>query len=603
MLEFISIGIFPLILLFIVGLVVFLVTAKRRGNHDLDPGIGTMKRLYFYSVIFVALMMTANGIMLVVMDLLENLSEKTVVASSSTQLAWGLALVIVGLPLWYLHRRTVQRHMAELLVERNSILRKLFTYVTLGVSISLLTLGAIGITEWVLGVREFSGFSWAAVIVWSGVWWFHWRIEESEGQHTIETRGIRRLYLYLVVIVTITMLAIGAALLMHYVLVAGYASAFSGSVLRPDGPGLWTVPMRDSVSMALVGGVIWSAHWFRFASRDQRSDMRWAYLYLFSILGGTVTALAATGVIINRVVETLLAVHGSTLAVMHYDVLPSAIASLSVGAAVWFYHWWTVQRETAGSVAQAVWAKRTYVYLLSLLGLATLAAASITVINTALELISERSRVLVSGGDVWREPTALAVTLIVIGGPVWWYYWRQVRRLIESNGATERSAFARRLFTFVVLGLGLLAALGSVSGTMFVLLRDILDAGVSMNTLRDIRPALSVVVTAGIILPYHWSVYLTDRAAEPPVIKQGSTSRTSKQVSLLVPEGSAKLISEVEQALGQRVKVLNWTDTEAVVPLLTEQEFFGLANRVADAVGNSVILVPHGGDIRVLSYK
>jgi len=51
------------------------------------------------------------------------------------------------------------------------------------------------------------------------------------------------------------------------------------------------------------------------------------------------------------------------------------------------------------------------------------------------------------------------------------------------------------------------------------------------------------------------------------------------------------------------VKVLNYTDTEAVVQLLTDQEFFDLANRVADAVGNSVILLPDGGGIRVLTYK
>lgn len=98
-------------------------------------------------------------------------------------------------------------------------------------------------------------------------------------------------------------------------------------------------------------------------------------------------------------------------------------------------------------------------------------------------------------------------------------------------------------------------------------------------------------------------MYLTDRPEEPAVIKRGLTLRTNKQVSLLIPESSAKLTSEMEKTLGQMVEIFNCTDTEPVVPLLTDQEFFDLTNRVIDAVGNSMILLPDCGGIRVLSYK
>ena len=596
-----------LILLAVAGLVYFLVAAARRRPRELDPGIGTMRRLYFYAVIFVTLMMAANGVMLTATDLLERLFGEAVVASSPIRLASGLALVIVGLPLCAFHWRAVQRHVADLPVERRSILRKLFIYVTLGVAVGLLTSGLVGILSWALGARDFSGFPWAAAVVWSAVWWFFWRVEEAEGQHTLETRGIRRLYLYLVAIVTLTMLAVGTARLMQDVLTSGYVSAFSVQVLRPSGSGLWTEGMRASLAVAVVSAGVWWAHWLRFASRDHGSDLRWVYLYVFAILGGAVTALAAAGVLVDRVLEWVLAVPGVEPAVGHFDVLPGVIASFGVGMAVWLYHWWAVRREAAGSERQAVWARRTYVYILAALGLGTVAAASFTGINTALSLLAERSRTLVSGEDLWKEPVALAVTLAIIGAPIWGYYWREAQRRVEVYQAEERTALARRVYTFAVLGLGVLALVGSASGTIFVLLRDLLDADLSIDTLRDIRPAIGIALTAGIIVPYQWSIYREDRAAGPepdaPGPTPGPISGSVKQVTLLASEGSDEFLRGLEAELGQSVEVLRWADAEAVAPSMTEQGFSDLVRRVNEALGRRVLLVPDGDGVRVLSYE
>jgi hypothetical protein len=278
------------------------------------------------------------------------------------------------------------------------------------------------------------------------------------------------------------------------------------------------------------------------------------------------------------------------------------IASFSVGVAVWLYHWWTVQREAAGSKRQAVWARRTYVYILSALGLGTLAVASFTGINTALTLLSERSRTLVSGEEVWKEPVALAVTLAIIGTSVWGYYWREAQRRIAVDQAAESAALARRLYLFAILGLGVLAMVGSASGTIFVLLRDLLDAGLSIDTVRDLRPAVGIALTAGIILPYQWSVYRTDRAAAPAPEDPTTSPRPSKQVSLLALEGSDEFVRGLEEALGHSVEVLAWADAEAVVPSMTQAGLSDLARRVNDALGRRVLLLPDGHEFRLLSY-
>ena len=57
-----------LILIAIIGLIICgIIVWRRRASAnsqeaDQDPGIGTVRRLYFYVVAFVALMMTATGV-------------------------------------------------------------------------------------------------------------------------------------------------------------------------------------------------------------------------------------------------------------------------------------------------------------------------------------------------------------------------------------------------------------------------------------------------------------------------------------------------------------------------------------------------------------
>ena len=119
-----------------------------------------------------------------------------VLSPSRIQLATGLSLTIVGLPLWAFHWRLINRQVRTLPVETRSILRKLYMYLVLGVSMALTVGAAIGALEWLFGVQRFRGWSLAAIVVFGVVWAFHWRIESAEGRPSPETVAVRRLYLY-----------------------------------------------------------------------------------------------------------------------------------------------------------------------------------------------------------------------------------------------------------------------------------------------------------------------------------------------------------------------------------------------------------------------
>ena len=107
------------ILLVIIGLIIYgIIVWRRRAaarvqSTDHDPGIGTVRRLYFYLVAFVSLMMSATGIVIVVQFILDSIAGGAVISDSTARLAAGVSILIVGAPLWFFHWRFIHRAVTE----------------------------------------------------------------------------------------------------------------------------------------------------------------------------------------------------------------------------------------------------------------------------------------------------------------------------------------------------------------------------------------------------------------------------------------------------------------------------------------------------------
>ena len=505
-----------LIPLAIIGFIIYVIVSRRRRGPGLeakDPGIGTVRRLYFYIVSFVALMVASNGLMIVVMWILDGLFGDEVLSDSTTLLAAGVAMAIVGLPIWIFHWRTIQRQVADLPVETHSLIRKFYIYVVLGVAIGMAIAASVTGLLWVFGSDSFSGFPWAALMVWLAVWVFHWKIESREGQPTWETQGIRRLYLYLVSLVTLVMVAVGFGVAIHHILLEAYESLASLPLILQSKAELWRDSMRTALALVMVGGVAWGSHWLYFARREFGSTLRQVYLYAFAILGGVVTILVSLGIILYGVLVWLMGVAEDDTVAVHFRFLPGALTALSIGIGLWGYHWMVAQREAEVSPGESQRVYKTYAYFLAALGLGTLAVAVGTVMTTFIGIVVESARVDLTEPDYWQNQIAVVITLGVLGAPLWGYYWTYIQRQVRVGDAEERSSLNRRIFIFATLGAGVLALLGSVSFLIFVLLRDALEGELALTVLREAKFAIGIIVAAAMFLPYYWMVYRQDRQA------------------------------------------------------------------------------------------
>ena len=457
-----------LVWLAVIGGIAYLVFAwiRRGRTAEMHAGIGVPRRFYFYSISFIALMMLASGILVTFSTLLDALAgDRVVLRSETTKLASGLALVIVGLPLWGFHWGFVQRTASTLPVERRTILRALYLYVTLGVALGFLAFNGVRLIEFALRVEEFSGLDLAGLIVWGIIWAYHWRIASSSGpESTLETRGIRRLYLYVASALGIAMLATGAGGFLYLVLREGYSATFADLVLDPTPTGLASDALRPFAALALVGGAVWWSHWLRFAGPDRGSVLRWIYLFVASIGGGAVIAQVGFGMALYEVVSWIIREPDAVARPL--DGLPAALATAVVGAAMWTYFRRRMDSEAEGAVRVHV--RRVNDYLLAAGGLAVLGAvATASVFDTAIRLLTEgfcrhnpgRSAVAVPRRT---HPDSLQPSDCRHGG----VHWRRIEDAAVSD-PEDRAYVAppQALRPRTVLCLGLLSLVGGASAT------------------------------------------------------------------------------------------------------------------------------------------
>ena len=584
----------------VLGGIAYLVFAwiRRGRTTEMHAGIGTPRRFYFYWISFVALMMLASGVLVTFSTLLDELFGGLVMSrSATTKLATGLALVIVGAPLWGFHWRFVQRTVSTLPVERHTILRSLYLYATLGVALGFMAFSGVRLIEFALRVRDLSGLDPAALVVWGLIWAYHWNVVTSGGpESTLETRGIRRLYQYLASAMGVAMLATGVGGILYLLLQEGYSAAFSNLVLEPTPAGLGREALRSSAALALVGCAIWWSHWLRFAGADHGSVLRWLYLFIAAIGGGAVTAQVGFGLALYEVISWILREPDSLAS--PFENLPAALATAVVGIAMWRYFRHRMDSEAEGDVRVLV--RQVNDYLLAGMGLVVLAIATASVFDTSIRLFTEGFSSTLQGEVQWQFRVALILTLAAVGLPTWWRHWRRIEAAATDDPVNERTSLPRKLYVLGVLCLGLLSLVGGASATLFVFLRDLLAVDMSMDTIHDLATALAVVLTIAIIIPYHWIVYRKDRELEPDTETPATPVR--KHVTLLTPPGGGNLVRAVEEALGQSITLAPWSDPDAYVPSLDSDELARVAQAVASAQGSHLLLIPEPSALRVISH-
>ena len=573
---------------------------KKRTFVELDTGIGSIKLLYFYTVTFVALMMASSGITEIAHYILDAITDTEIDGPSRIRLATGLSLTTVGVPLWAFHWNLITKQIKNNPLEKRSLIRKIYFYLVLAISLVILIGAAITVFQWIMNNRPFSGYSTASILIWAVVWIFHWRVESDEGQLTPEIVVIRRLYIYLVATITLIIASTAAGMLLAGIMSGIYDALTSiGDLARPD---FWNPSTKTLLSFILIPGTTWAGHWLYFARSDYDSILRQLYIYGISILGSIVALLLALSVMIYGVLVWVLGVPDDTSASSHFGFLPAALASVLVGSSILTHHWHVAKREEDTSFLQSRRAPRSFPYVVAMIGLIMLSVATVTTVSISIGLLVESAEKTLTGSAIWRNQIMLVFTLGLLGAPLWGYCWFHPQRQAKESELEIQNRIARRNFSLAVSGIGMVSLAACISFSLFVFLRELLDGNLS-EVLPATKVSLGVIVAAGIFVPYHWMVYKRDRYILPELKARKETPHLQKSITVLANLDGADFVSRLETNMGCDINALTWVDNNASFPKLQESDIQKLAQGIREANGPNILLIPDNTTIRILSYR
>ncbi len=462
--------------------------------------MATIRRLYAYAASLAALEVWLWSLVSLLTKALKGNAWQR-----PENLAGALAGFLIGLPVFALHWRWVQREAASEPEERASAVRAWALYLALALTWGMVFHAAAALLGRALetalplpvGARLFPDIGWARatalLLVYAPVGWYFSRVLAADSAAPAEARATaRRWYRLVWLSYGLVWLALGLQQTL--------------TVFAPP-PGIFSRALLTKFAaqgvVLLAGGLTvwawWGRQWWRAAWRDEagrRSTVPVGFLMLWALVGLSVS-LVVLGAAIARL---LLLAFG--------DVASAYVSTrlvLTVGVpwlAVWLGAQWGLARFLrAWEAPRRAGAYRTLLSIIAFGGLATVSGGVLALLNhlTAAWF----------GNLSGHGALAAGITLLLLGLPLWALPWRALQAEAQADAAARHTPL-RRGYLYLVLFVALLGLMGFATALTFQVLRAVLGGRFST---RQFVFAAGMAAWAGGVLLYHALVLRADRRA------------------------------------------------------------------------------------------
>ena len=560
--------------------------------------MSTVRRVFFYILSLITLGILAAGLI----NLL-SLSFDTILARFTLaeigdvkqQLSLGIAMVVIGGPLWFLFWGTIQRHAADAADELGSSLRAFFLNFVLIVSAFVTAVTFSMLLTWLMGgcrPYEFSPGGTAAFIVFAAVWFYHWRVSVGEVHGTKVADTVHRWYVYILSAAGVIWLSAGLVQLVNNAFLS--LPIWESVMVRGS---FWSSGTRGTVAWILTGSLVWAFYWFRTASTDSKSSLRQVYFYLLTILGSAIAGLISLTVTIYKVLFYLAG--GGKDVVNYFQFLGWSIPTLLIAACIWFYHLKKAEEEAAEEQEHQLSARRVHQYLMSFLGLGTMIAGLIILLGIPVDWIigSFKSDIIVAEPGWWNNHLSMGMAMLVVSIPLWLYYWGQITGMAESGGVVEKRARSRRIYLYVIIGASVVMLAADLVNIVYQLLNGVLSGNLGLEALRNMKWSLQTIFIAVPVLVYHLRIARQDQ------LQGAETGTVPRKVMVLIHDNKSPVVQQLEQKLGYKVRRLRYTGQPALaMPELSDAELERITSNIRTAPAGNVMLVLLEGNVMVLPY-
>lgn len=567
-----------------------------------QEGMSAARHIWLYLLTFISLGIFSAGIGQLLTLLFDiTIRNSYITSTGGTQfdlelLALGLAMTLIGGPLWFLFRNSARKRIRQNPLEANSLMRKLFlSFVMLVTALTFLPTIA-SFFQWLLSgptAGSFSSSNLATAIVTGVIWFYHFSISKREGFNEPGAKTLQRWYVYILSAFGLIWLVSGLIMLVNTLTLSLpiWGSSFISVSFCNDA----TV---SAITHILFGGVVWYFHWFKMAKDDVDSALRQVYFYLFTIAGGAILTLVSTTIVLHNVLSFLFG-SASDTSITHFQFLGWAIPAIITGAGVWLYHRALSHEEAAKVEERGESARRVYIYLMNFLGLGTTIVGLVILFGIALEfIIFALSTTITPTSGWWREQLAVCLALLLVGTPMFVYFWNSALKRAQTKALEEFRSLARRIFLYTTIGIAIVALAAGLVNIVYQIISGVLDASSLVSILRDSRWSLQAILVAGPVLWYFWQVLKDDQ-------RQGSEAvMTTKNVTLVVLDPDKIFSSMLTKALGYKINLLQVEGDKEAVPITpTEEEIITLAEQIKAEGSENIMVVEVDGKFHLLPYQ
>lgn len=492
----------------------------------------SIRRLFHYSLLYFSVVISGFG----VSGLLgRTLDFGQVIAESRTDLARNLSFAIVGVPLVYIFARWSNKNLREDSSERTSLAWQAYLTIASITSLAIALNGLHDTLSWLIGNDPYRGNAVSQLLIWSIIWFFHLRLSANAGEAN------RAQYL-IGSGIGLSILAVGLGGLVANTLEQLInANQEIISIERTD-------PIINSAITILMGLPVWIIYWLRGALTFTRDFLWHAYVFLAGIAASFITTVAGFSVVLYDVLVWFLGDTKDQSATQHFFSTANAVGAALSGLAIWSYHRSLIHEETARTEL-----RRIYEYIVTGVSLIAASLGILMIIVAAIESITPSDISTTSEGS---NSLLLAITLLIVGAPLWWIFWNRIERAVLRD-RDDLASPTRRIYLLMLFGVAGVAAVISLITLIFLFFDDLLNSELTQTTFRDMRFAVGILITNVAIAGYHWTIYKSERDTPVEIFRRG------RHITLVGPS-DAHIVQLLKEQLGGNIQL--WVSPDSGTP-------------------------------------
>lgn len=452
----------------------------------------TVRRLYFYAISIVSLEVVLWGLIGLARSFF--CGRGNAVCAAAPFLAQGLALILVGVPVFSFHWWMAERFARRDGEERASGVRAVFLYGTLlGTLIPImqnalslldrLALQALGLSpsQALLGPNQSWSDNLIAIVMNAIVAAYFITVLRADWQVIAPKDSFtdtRRIYRHVWLIYSLGFVVAAVQQLLWFIL-----NAF---------PGVLSFPYRANgahgIALILIGLPLWYFSWKTLQDAlaghaERESLLRLGVLYLLALAGVT-TVLGAGGVLIDVILRTIF---GEAMTFSGF--IQKLAGPISIGiplAGVWAYYGRWLGRAMAepSEATHRAGMRRLYAYILSAIGL----GATFTGLALLLAFVVDAAIGNIVWADLLRPRLAAALATLSVGLPLWWLASRPMQAealAVGNEGDHARRSIIRKVYLYLALFVSVVGGMISAVSVLNLLLRALLGTSVP-NLLQQV---------------------------------------------------------------------------------------------------------------------